>query len=122
MENSTLSAHDGRNIPLCHWPAMGSFNLPDSLCGFAPVQDFGKICLLAFVLEATYAPNRPGISNQFDWREITTNINLFVTPSHHRVHHGRNPQYIDRNYGGVLIVFDRRWAHSPKKKNPSITA
>ncbi len=32
---------------------------------------------------------------------------VFVTPSHHRAHHGRNPQYIDRNYGGVLIVFDR---------------
>jgi alkylglycerol monooxygenase len=29
------------------------------------------------------------------------------TPSHHRVHHGRNPRYLDRNYGGVLIVFDR---------------
>ncbi len=32
---------------------------------------------------------------------------FFVTPSHHRVHHGRNPQYIDRNYGGVVIIFDR---------------
>jgi sterol desaturase/sphingolipid hydroxylase (fatty acid hydroxylase superfamily) len=32
---------------------------------------------------------------------------LFNTPSHHRAHHGRNPQYIDRNFGGVLIVFDR---------------
>jgi sterol desaturase/sphingolipid hydroxylase (fatty acid hydroxylase superfamily) len=29
------------------------------------------------------------------------------TPSHHRVHHAANPEYIDRNYGGVLIVFDR---------------
>ncbi len=29
------------------------------------------------------------------------------TPSHHRVHHGSNPTYIDRNYGGVLIIFDR---------------
>lgn len=29
------------------------------------------------------------------------------TPSHHRVHHGTNPQYIDRNYGGVLVVWDR---------------
>ncbi|WP_374588759.1 sterol desaturase family protein [Ideonella dechloratans] len=29
------------------------------------------------------------------------------TPSHHRVHHACNPRYIDRNYGGVLIVFDR---------------
>jgi sterol desaturase/sphingolipid hydroxylase (fatty acid hydroxylase superfamily) len=29
------------------------------------------------------------------------------TPSHHRVHHASNPEYIDRNYGGVLIIFDR---------------
>lgn len=29
------------------------------------------------------------------------------TPSHHRVHHGRNPRYLDRNYGGMVIVFDR---------------
>ncbi|BAZ37917.1 hypothetical protein NIES4101_38430 [Calothrix sp. NIES-4101] len=29
------------------------------------------------------------------------------TPSHHRVHHASNREYIDRNYGGVLIVFDR---------------
>lgn len=29
------------------------------------------------------------------------------TPSHHRVHHASNPGYIDRNYGGVLIIFDR---------------
>lgn len=29
------------------------------------------------------------------------------TPSHHRVHHASNREYLDRNYGGVLIVFDR---------------
>lgn len=29
------------------------------------------------------------------------------TPSHHRVHHGSNPIYLDRNYGGILIVWDR---------------
>ena len=32
---------------------------------------------------------------------------LFNTPSHHRDHHGRNPQYIDKNYAGVLIVWDK---------------
>ena len=32
---------------------------------------------------------------------------LFNTPSHHRVHHGRNPQYLDRNYGGIFIIYDR---------------
>ena len=29
------------------------------------------------------------------------------TPSHHRVHHGANEQYLDRNYGGILIIWDR---------------
>lgn len=32
---------------------------------------------------------------------------IFNTPSHHRVHHGINPQYIDKNYGGSLIIWDR---------------
>lgn len=32
---------------------------------------------------------------------------IMNTPSHHRVHHASNPEYIDRNYGGVLIIFDR---------------
>jgi sterol desaturase/sphingolipid hydroxylase (fatty acid hydroxylase superfamily) len=32
---------------------------------------------------------------------------ILNTPSHHRVHHASNPHYIDRNYGGVLIIFDR---------------
>lgn len=32
---------------------------------------------------------------------------VFVTPSNHRVHHAQNPLYIDRNYGGVFILWDR---------------
>lgn len=32
---------------------------------------------------------------------------VFNTPSHHRVHHGSDPEYLDRNYGGMLIVWDR---------------
>lgn len=32
---------------------------------------------------------------------------LFVTPSNHRVHHAQNPLYLDRNYGGVFILWDR---------------
>ena len=32
---------------------------------------------------------------------------VFNTPSHHRVHHGVNRQYIDKNYAGVLIIWDR---------------
>ncbi len=32
---------------------------------------------------------------------------MLNTPSHHRVHHGANPQYLDRNYAGILIVWDK---------------
>ncbi|MFI5044725.1 MAG: sterol desaturase family protein, partial [Acidimicrobiales bacterium] len=32
---------------------------------------------------------------------------VFNTPSHHRVHHGANEQYLDRNYAGILIVWDK---------------
>ena len=32
---------------------------------------------------------------------------FFNTPSHHRVHHGSNKQYIDKNYGNLLIIWDR---------------
>lgn len=35
---------------------------------------------------------------------------VFVTPSNHRVHHAQNQVYIDRNYGGVFIVWDRIFA------------
>ena len=32
---------------------------------------------------------------------------IFITPSNHRVHHAKNPEYIDANYGGVFILWDR---------------
>ncbi|GAA1092760.1 sterol desaturase family protein [Tsukamurella spumae] len=38
------------------------------------------------------------------WRPIEFVLN---TPSHHRVHHGSNAQYLDRNYGGIMIIWDR---------------
>lgn len=33
--------------------------------------------------------------------------NIFNTPSHHRVHHAVNPQYIDKNFAGLLIIWDK---------------
>jgi sterol desaturase/sphingolipid hydroxylase (fatty acid hydroxylase superfamily) len=32
---------------------------------------------------------------------------IFNTPSHHRVHHGVQQQYLDKNYGGILVIWDR---------------
>ena len=38
------------------------------------------------------------------WRPLEFVLN---TPSHHRVHHGSNEMYLDRNYAGILIIWDR---------------
>ena len=44
---------------------------------------------------------------------------IFNTPSHHRVHHSRNPKYLDANYAGTLIIWDRMFgtfvAEDPKE-------
>jgi alkylglycerol monooxygenase len=42
------------------------------------------------------------------------------TPSHHRVHHGRNPQYLDRNYGGILIIWDRLFGTFEPEREPVV--
>jgi sterol desaturase/sphingolipid hydroxylase (fatty acid hydroxylase superfamily) len=42
---------------------------------------------------------------------------ILNTPSHHRVHHGSNPQYIDRNHGGTLIIWDRMFGtYEPERE------
>jgi len=44
---------------------------------------------------------------------------IMNTPSHHRVHHGRNPEYIDKNHAGVFIVWDRMFGtFTPEKERP----
>ncbi len=42
------------------------------------------------------------------------------TPSHHRVHHARNPRYIDRNHGGTLIVWDRLFGTFGEEKDEPV--
>ncbi len=43
---------------------------------------------------------------------------VFNTPSHHRVHHGSNVQYLDRNYAGILIVWDRLFGSFEPEREP----
>ncbi|MBO6730579.1 MAG: sterol desaturase family protein [Maricaulis sp.] len=47
---------------------------------------------------------------------------VFNTPSHHRVHHGSNPEYLDKNFGGFLIVFDRLFGSfaEERENNPAV--
>jgi sterol desaturase/sphingolipid hydroxylase (fatty acid hydroxylase superfamily) len=43
---------------------------------------------------------------------------VLVTPSHHRVHHGSNPEYLDKNYGDVLIIWDKLFGTFAREKTP----
>src|SRR5882672_3691554 len=49
------------------------------------------------------------------WFEAVLN-----TPSHHRVHHGSNPEYLDKNYGGALIVWDRLFGSFEPERAPVV--
>lgn len=47
---------------------------------------------------------------------------VFNTPSHHRVHHGSNPIYLDRNHAGILIVWDKLFGtFQPELKDEKVT-
>lgn len=72
---------------------------PLVLLGFHPA-----IILLSGGLNLIYQfwIHTEAINKMPRWFEAVMN-----TPSHHRVHHGRNPQYLDTNYAGVFIVWDR---------------
>jgi len=43
---------------------------------------------------------------------------IFNTPTHHAVHHGRNEAYIDKNFGGVLIIWDRLFGSFARLEEP----
>lgn len=43
---------------------------------------------------------------------------LFNTPSHHRVHHGRNVEYLDRNHGGIFILWDKLFGTFEPERAP----
>ena len=46
--------------------------------------------------------NTEAINKLPKWFEAVMN-----TPSHHRVHHGSNPLYLDRNHAGIFIIWDK---------------
>lgn len=75
------------------------FWLPLPLLGFAPwtiYVAFGLNLIYQFFVHTELVGRLP--------RPIEA---VFNTPSHHRVHHGSDPEYLDRNYGGILIIWDR---------------
>jgi sterol desaturase/sphingolipid hydroxylase (fatty acid hydroxylase superfamily) len=72
--------------------------IPLALCGFQPID-------IAFIYAATQTWGilvHTEKINKAGWLEY-----IFVTPSHHRVHHGSNPKYLDKNMGMFLIIWDK---------------
>lgn len=75
------------------------FFMPLVLLGVHPAVVF---FLYAVDLAYQYFVHTEAVGKLPRWMEF-----WLSTPSNHRVHHGRNPEYVDKNYGGILIVFDR---------------
>lgn len=75
-----------------------AFSLPIALLGFDTL-DFALISALNTLYQFWIHTE---VINKMGWFEY-----IFNTPSHHRVHHGRDPKYIDRNHAGSLIIWDK---------------
>ena len=95
MNFSTAMRQNATNIFNGGW----LFFVPLALIGFNPVWigvSWALSLVYQFFIHTTLVPKLPA-PIEF----------LFNTPSHHCVHHGKNSGYIDRNYAGVLIIWDR---------------
>ena len=75
------------------------FSLPIVMLGFDPI-----LVLLCEVFVQTF---QAILHTEFIGKLPKPIEYIFNTPSHHRVHHGSNRQYWDKNYAGILIIWDR---------------
>lgn len=75
-----------------------AFSLPIAFLGFDTL-DFALISALNTLYQFWIHTE---LVKKMGWFEY-----IFNTPSHHRVHHGRNPKYIDKNHAGSLIIWDK---------------
>jgi sterol desaturase/sphingolipid hydroxylase (fatty acid hydroxylase superfamily) len=86
------------------------FWVPLALVGFSPAQ---IVIMQSISLLYQYWIHTEAIRwmGPLEW--------VLNTPSHHRVHHASNPQYLDKNYGGVLIIWDRLFgSFAPEEEKP----
>lgn len=82
-----------------HFTGTTLLKVPLVLIGFDPV-----LVIFCGALNAVYQffLHTELVGKLHPWIEA-----IFNTPSHHRVHHGKNPRYLDTNYAGTLIIWDR---------------
>lgn len=92
--NLTTALRQTSTGPLFGWV----FYLPMAIIGF-PVQVFVVIALMDLLYQFWIHTEQ---INKLGWFD-----RVFVSPSNHRVHHAVNDIYLDKNYGGILIIWDR---------------
>jgi sterol desaturase/sphingolipid hydroxylase (fatty acid hydroxylase superfamily) len=85
------------------------FWAPLPLLGFAPEQVLTAQAI-SLVYQFWIHTEHVGRLGPLEW--------VLNTPSHHRVHHGRNVEYLDRNYGGIFIVWDRLFGTFAPERAP----
>lgn len=84
------------------------FHLPLAILGFNPIVIIaaeGFVQLYQTLLHTEVVKKFP---RPIEW--------LLNTPSHHRVHHGSNPEYIDKNYAGIFIIWDKLFGTFAEEK------
>ena len=83
---------------IAHW----IFYVPIALCGF-PLWAFATMHGLNLIYQ--FWIHTKIIRRMPVWFEY-----IFNTPSHHRVHHGVNDRYLDKNYAGIFMIWDRMFS------------
>lgn len=86
------------------------FHLPLALLGFHP--------LLIFACEAFVQLYQTALHTEVVKKLPRPIEAVMNTPSHHRVHHGSNPEYIDKNYGGIFIIWDKLFGTFAEERAP----
>jgi sterol desaturase/sphingolipid hydroxylase (fatty acid hydroxylase superfamily) len=85
------------------------FFLPLPLLGFRPIE----ILLMYSIAQIWAVFVHTEMIGKLGWLEY-----IFVTPSHHRVHHASNQKYLDKNMGMALIIWDRLFGTFQKELSP----
>jgi sterol desaturase/sphingolipid hydroxylase (fatty acid hydroxylase superfamily) len=106
--NLSVALRQGAFQPATSW----IFYLPLAVIGFSPIV---FVVMNQFMVLYQFWIHTRAIDRMPAWFEY-----IFNTPSHHRVHHGVNPQYIDKNHGGTLIIWDRMFGTFQAEEEPVV--
>lgn len=87
------------------------FYIPMALAGVPPLV-FGIVALVDLLYQFWVHTEQVGKLGWFD--------RVFCSPSNHRVHHAVNDAYIDKNYGGILVLWDRLFGSFQEEHEPCV--